>query len=341
MDANLLNPQSLMQAQHIGHAVVEEVSRVFIGNPGLCQSLLISLLSRSHVLLEGVPGVAKTTLAKSFANVLGCDFRRIQFTPDLLPSDITGTYILDQKVGNFVLREGPIFSQIILGDEINRAPPKTQSALLEAMQEAQVTLEGQTRPLPQPFMVLATQNPVEHEGTYPLPEAQLDRFLMKLHVTYPEPAAEKELLRAYAKPRPVPRAVLSPQAILELQDMTSRVHVDEEIFDYVLELVLFTRRHRKVALGASPRASLALLNAARARALLSGRDFVLPDDIKALAAHVLAHRLMLIAEAEMEGISHSSIVAEALAQIVVRASERPRERPRGGPAAETKLERGR
>jgi MoxR-like ATPase len=334
MEANQLSPQSLMQAQHLGQAVVDEVSKVFIGNPGLVQGLLIGLLSRSHVLLEGVPGVAKTTLAKSFAQVIGCEFRRIQFTPDLLPSDITGTYILDQAAGNFVLRQGPIFAQIILGDEINRAPPKSQSALLEAMQEGQVTLEGQTRALPQPFMVLATQNPIEHEGTYPLPEAQLDRFLMKLLVSYPELAAEKEMLRAYSRPRPQLKTVLSAPAILELIDMAARVHVDEEIFDYVVELVAFTRRHRRVALGASPRAALALLHAGRARALLHGRDFVLPDDIKALAPHVVAHRLLLIAEAEMEGIGAASVITEALAQVPVRPSERLRGRAAAGAGAD-------
>jgi MoxR-like ATPase len=324
MEATALTPQTLVQAQQLGLAVVEEVGKVFIGNPGLVQGLLIGLLSRGHVLLEGVPGVAKTTLAKAFAGVVGCEFRRIQFTPDLLPSDITGTYILDQRQGSFILREGPIFAQILLGDEINRAPPKTQSALLEAMAEGQVTLEGQSRVLPQPFIVLATQNPIEHEGTYPLPEAQLDRFLMKLHVGYPEVAAEKEMLRAYSRPRPVLRAVLSPQAVLELQSLAGLVHIDEEIFDYALELAAFTRRHRRVALGASPRAVLALLHAARARALLSGREFVLPDDVKALAPLVVAHRLLLIAEAELEGVAAPSVVNEALAQIAVRPSERAR-----------------
>ena len=344
MDPSTLSPQSLMQAQHLGRAAVEEVGRVFIGNTGLVTGLLISLISRSHVLLEGVPGVAKTTLAKSFAAVLGCEYRRVQFTPDLLPSDITGTYILDQKAGDFVLREGPIFTQIVLGDEINRAPPKTQSALLEAMQEGQVTLEGQTRALPQPFMVLATQNPIEHEGTYPLPEAQLDRFLMKLHVGYPEQAAEKEMLRAHSRPRPTLKAVLSAASILELQRMAELVHVDEEVYDYVLDLTHFTRRHRRVALGASPRAALALLHAARARALLSGRDYVLPDDIKALAPQVLSHRLMLIAEAEMEGLSPTTVLTEALAQVAVRPSERARSRsvpggPLGAPAVERVAER--
>ncbi|MFO0572621.1 MAG: AAA family ATPase [Polyangia bacterium] len=327
MEASPLNQQTLVQAQQLGLAVVEEVGKVFIGNPALPQGLLIGLLSRGHVLLEGVPGVAKTTLAKAFAAVVGCEFRRIQFTPDLLPSDITGTYILDQRQGSFVLREGPIFAQILLGDEINRAPPKTQSALLEAMAEGQVTLEGNSRPLPQPFIVLATQNPIEHEGTYPLPEAQLDRFLMKLHVGYPEVGAEKDMLRAYSRPRPELRAVLSPQAVLELQSLAAGVHIDDEIYDYALELATFTRRHRRVALGASPRAVLALLHAARARALLSGRDFVLPDDVKALAPLTIAHRLLLIAEAEMEGVGAASVVTEALQQIAVRPSERARLRP--------------
>ncbi len=321
---NLLSPERLMQAHKLGQAVVSEVSRVFIGNPAIVEALLLGLLSRGHVLLEGVPGVAKTTLVKAFAQVLGCQFKRVQFTPDLLPSDITGTYILDPASKDFVLREGPIFAQIILGDEINRAPPKTQSALLEAMQEGQVTLEGQTRVLPQPFMVLATQNPIEHEGTYPLPEAQLDRFLLKLSVSYPEAAAEKSMLRAYARPPSAPRELLSPPVIMELQRLAAAVHVDDEIYDYVLELVRFTRQHRRVALGASPRSSLALLHAARARALLAGRDYVLPDDVKSLSPQILSHRLMLISEAEMEGISPGSVITEALQSVAVRPSERRR-----------------
>jgi len=325
MENNTLSPESLVQAQHLGRALVDEVGRVFIGSPQLVRALLIGLISRGHVLLEGVPGVAKTTLAKSFAQALGCEYRRIQFTPDLLPSDITGTYVLEQNSGTFVLREGPIFAQIILGDEINRAPPKTQSALLEAMQEGQVTLEGQTRTLPAPFMVVATQNPIEHEGTYPLPEAQLDRFLLKLHVGYPDGAAEKEMLRTYSKPRPQCRPLLSPGAILELQRLAERVHVDDELYDYVIDLAHFTRKHRRVALGTSPRAALSVIHAARGLALLSGRDYVLPDDIKGLAPSVLSHRLMLTAEAEMEGTAPTAVISEALSQVAVRGkSDRPR-----------------
>jgi MoxR-like ATPase len=315
-------PDSLAHAQRLGQSVLAEVGRAFLGNPQLGEALLTSLLSRGHVLLEGVPGVAKTTLVKAFAAVLGCEHRRIQFTPDLLPSDITGTYVLDPARSGFVLREGPIFAPIVLGDEINRAPPKTQAALLEAMQEGQVTMDGQTRALGQPFMVLATQNPVEHEGTYPLPEAQLDRFLMKLQVGYPDPAAEKEMLRTYSQRPPELRPVLSPPAILELQRLTELVHVDEEIYDYVLGLAQHTRGHRRVALGASPRAALALLQAARSRALIGGRDYVLPDDVKALARPVLAHRLLLLSDAELEGAQPASIVDEALAKVPVRRGGR-------------------
>jgi MoxR-like ATPase len=304
-----LGRDSLAQAQRLGQAVRDEVGRAFIGNPALVQGLLVSLVSRGHVLLEGVPGVAKTTLVKSFALVLGCQYRRIQFTPDLLPSDITGTYVLDPARGSFVLREGPIFSQIILGDEINRAPPKTQSALLEAMQEGQVTMEGQTRTLEEPFIVLATQNPVEHEGTYPLPEAQLDRFLMKLLVGYPDPAAEKEMLRTYSHPRPPVRAVLSPQAILDLQGLAEKVHIDDEIYDYVLGLAHYTRGHRRVGLGASPRAALALLHAARSQAL-----------------NVLAHRLLLLAEAELEGVGQGSVIEEGLQRVPVQKVGAPGDR---------------
>lgn len=316
-----LTPALLAQVQQLANQARAEIGRVYIGNPHLIDALLTALLARGHILLEGVPGVAKTTLVKAFAQVLGCRYRRIQFTPDLLPSDITGTYLLDPVRKDFVLREGPLFSQVVLGDEINRAPPKTQSALLEAMQEGQVTLEGETRVLPRPFLVLATQNPVEHEGTYPLPEAQLDRFLFKLHVGYPTAAAEKALLISHARPPGPCQPVFTPEQILTLQVHTESVHIDDELYDYVLELVRFTRQHRRIALGASPRAALALLHAARARALLSGRDYVLPDDLKLLAPQILSHRLMLIPEAEMEGISASTVVTEALSLLPVRGSE--------------------
>jgi len=277
--------------------------------------LLVTLLARGHVLLEGVPGVAKTTLVKAFATTLGCAFRRIQFTPDLLPADITGTYVLSPREGTFSLREGPIFANVVLGDEINRAPAKTQSALLEAMQEQQVTVEGDTRPLPSPFIVLATQNPVEQAGTYPLPEAQIDRFLMRLVIGYPEAQDERGILRRFLGGQPEPQPALNPAQILRMQNLVTTVHVEDEVLDYVVRLSRFTREHARLFLGASPRASLALVQAARARALISGRSYVLPDDIKNLAVPVLAHRLVLTPEAEMEGAQPESIIRQALSQV--------------------------
>ncbi|HJZ88710.1 MAG TPA: MoxR family ATPase [Polyangia bacterium] len=299
-------------------AVQHQIAKAYIGNRETVEVLLTALLARGHVLLEGVPGVAKTTLCKAFSTALGCSFRRIQFTPDLLPSDITGTHILDQRTLTFVLREGPIFAQVVLGDEINRAPAKTQSALLEAMQEAQVTIEGETRHLEPPFLVLATQNPIDHEGTYALPEAQVDRFLVKLPVGYPGADDEKLMLLLRSRPQAEVATVLSPHDVLKLQGLADAVHVDEEIIDYVLALVHFTRRHRRVALGASPRAALGLLQASKARALLGGRDYVLPDDTKRLAPFVLGHRLVLSPEAELEGIQPLSIVLEGLERVAIR-----------------------
>jgi MoxR-like ATPase len=262
--------------------------------------------------------VAKTTLVKAFARALGCTFKRIQFTPDLLPSDITGTYILDMRTNSFVLREGPIFAHVVLGDEINRAPAKTQSALLEAMQEQQVTIEGETRPLPPPFLVLATQNPVEHEGTYPLPEAQVDRFIIKLTMRYPAEADEKRMLATYSRPVEEVRPVIGTEDVIGMQALADGVHVEDEIVDYILGLAHHTRRHRRVYLGASPRAALALLHASKARALVKGRDFVLPDDVKYLAPFVLSHRLLLAPEAELEGMQPDAVLQEALQQVQYR-----------------------
>ena len=308
----------LKQVTAIVEAISTEVGRAYIGSPETSEVLLTALLARGHVLLEGVPGVAKTTLVKAFARALGCTFKRIQFTPDLLPSDITGTYILDMRTNSFVLREGPIFAHVVLGDEINRAPAKTQSALLEAMQEQQVTIEGETRPLPPPFLVLATQNPIEHEGTYPLPEAQVDRFIIKLTMHYPAEGDEKRMLATYSRPVEEVRPVISTQDVIAMQQLSDGIHVEEEIVDYILGLAQHTRRHRRVYLGASPRAALALLHAAKARALVKGRDFVLPDDVKYLAPYVLSHRLLLAPEAELEGMQPDAVVQEALAQVQYR-----------------------
>jgi MoxR-like ATPase len=317
-----LTHDKLSRVNQLARAITDEVGRAFIGSPTITEALLTSLLARGHVLIEGYPGVAKTTLVKAFSQTLGCNFRRIQFTPDLLPSDITGTYILDMRTNTFVLREGPVFTNVLLGDEINRAPAKTQSALLEAMQEQQVTIEGETRSLSEPFIVLATQNPIEQEGTYPLPEAQVDRFLIKLKMGYPVQADEKRMLHAYNATPPPVRAVVGPQDVLEMQALAQNVFVAEELIDYVLGLVAFTRNHARVYLGASPRAGLALVHAAKGLALLRGRDYVLPDDVRHLAPLVLGHRILMTPEAELEGAAGTAVVAEALDKVGYKMPKR-------------------
>ena len=299
--------------------VLSEIAKVYVGPAERVELLMVALLARGHVLLEGVPGVAKTTLVKAFAETLGCSFKRIQFTPDLLPADITGTYVLDVPTGRFVLRRGPVFAQVVLGDEINRAPAKTQSALLEAMQERQVTIDGVTEVLPPPFMVLATQNPIEHEGVYPLPEAQIDRFIMKVDVPYPTRDEERRILRTHARETATVHPVLSPGVILDWQARMEKVHIEDELVDYIVSLAEFTRRHPHVRLGVSPRASLALLHAARARAFLHGRDYTLPDDVRALVASVWAHRLVLRPEAELDGGDTTRIITEAVSRVPHRA----------------------
>ena len=292
-----------------------EIRKVFIGAPNVLEALLVAMLARGHVLLEGVPGVAKTTLAKSFAAVLNCSFRRIQFTPDLLPSDITGTYILDMKHNQFVLRKGPIFAQVVLGDEINRAPAKTQSALLEAMQETQVTIEGVTQSLARPFLVLATQNPVEQEGVYLLPEAQLDRFLVKLRLGYPTFEDEMEVLRTYDGEPGAINPVLDPEDIQLMAHLSDEVHLAEELRAYILRLVRYSRNHDQIALGNSPRAALALMRSAKARALIHGRDYALPDDIRAMAGVCLAHRVILTPDAELNGVRNEDVIRSALRDV--------------------------
>jgi MoxR-like ATPase len=294
-----------------------ETARVVVGMNQVTHQFLIALLAGGHVLLEGVPGVAKTTLCKVFARVLGIQYHRIQFTPDLLPSDVTGTYIFDNKATEFVLRPGPVFCQILLADEVNRAPAKTQSALLEAMQENQVTIEGTTLPLPRPFMVLATQNPVEQEGVYRLPEAQHDRFLMRVEMGYPGHEGEVEMLQLHGGPVPEVEPLFSAAWVLEVQREVHAVHGTPALLNYIVRLAEVSREHPDLSLGASPRASLFLLRTARARALLDGRHYFTHEDVQAVAQAVLAHRLIVRPEAEVEGRLVSDIIRELLDSVPV------------------------
>ncbi|HKZ99536.1 MAG TPA: MoxR family ATPase [Thermoplasmata archaeon] len=303
-----------------GGALLDALETVIVGKRPVLEKVLWAVLSDGHVLIEDVPGVAKTLIAKSFAAALGLGYRRIQFTPDLLPADITGTYVFDRATGAFALRRGPVFTNVLLADEINRAPPKTQSALLEAMQERQTTLEGETLRLDRPFFVIATQNPIELEGTYPLPEAQVDRFLMRIGVGYPDREAEIEILRRRRARRSDDadvRAVTTPDDVRALQAAVEDVHLDPAIEGYIVDVAAATRAHSQVEIGASPRGSLALLKLARARAALAARDFVTPDDVKAVAVPALAHRLVLKPDPWIRGVRTTAIVADVLAQVPV------------------------
>jgi MoxR-like ATPase len=280
----------------LGSRVISEVGKAIVGKRPLLGQIMATVLASGHILLEDYPGLAKTLIAKSFSIALGLDFKRIQFTPDLLPGDITGSYVYDRAQGRFELRQGPVFAHIILADEINRASPKTQSALLEAMQERQVTLEGETMKLPEPFIVIATQNPIEYEGTFPLPEAQLDRFMMKLSVGYPTPEEEEEILRrrrARKHDEVELECMTNAGELLQMRELIESIYVEPDIERYITALVGATRKDARVAVGASPRGSLALLKLARAQAALEGRDYVLPDDVKAFAKPTLVHRLIL------------------------------------------------
>ena len=313
-----------MDVAATGQDVLAEVERAVVGKRGLLEMIMTAVLAGGHVLLEDFPGLGKTLIARSFAAVLGLDFKRIQFTPDLLPGDITGGYILDRKDNRFQLRQGPVFTNIVLADEINRASPKTQSALLEAMQEGQVTLEGKSMPLPEPFLVIATQNPIEYEGTFPLPEAQLDRFMLKLSIGYPSVSDEREILnrRHLRKQEDVTlKAVTSAAKILKLRQSIEAIHIDADLEDYIVRIVQETRHDRRVAVGASPRASLAFLKMARAHAALNGRDFVLPDDIKRYAVPVLTHRIILLPEYWVARDIAGEVIADVMRRIPVPVVE--------------------
>ncbi|MEE9164265.1 MAG: MoxR family ATPase [Thermoplasmata archaeon] len=301
-------------------SLVDEVSKAIVGKEEVLERVVLAILSDGHLLIEDYPGLGKTIMAKSFAAALGCKFKRVQFTPDLLPADITGTYIFDRKKGDFILRRGPVFTNVLLADEINRAPPKTQAALLEAMQEHQATLEGETHPLASPFLVMATQNPIEFEGTYPLPEAQIDRFIMRIEMGYPSPEAEVEILsRRVARKQDDVKMdrIATPKAVIDIQAAVEEVFVEEDVERYAVELVRRTRTHSRVEVGASPRGSLALLKLSRARAAMLGRDFVVPDDIKEVAVDALSHRLILKPDPMIRGVKPSTIVGEILRDVPV------------------------
>ncbi len=317
----------MAEANVIAEKIVENVEKVIIGKKAEVQLALIALICRGHALIEDVPGVGKTMLAKSISRSIGSTFKRIQFTPDLLPSDITGVSIYNQKTGDFEFREGPIIAQVVLADEINRATPKTQSALLEVMEERQLTVDGVTHMMPSPFLVLATQNPIEYEGTFPLPEAQLDRFLLKITLGYPGNAEEISIIEHQQHVHPIDdlKTAVEASDVLSLQDATKEVYVDNLIKQYVVNLSESTRRHETAYLGASPRGSLGLFRAAQALALLEGRDYAVPDDVKQLAGPVLAHRVIVSPAARMRDVTGASIIDEVLQRVPVPGA-RPRQR---------------
>ncbi|MFT4925293.1 MAG: MoxR-like ATPase [Phenylobacterium sp.] len=322
--------QSLTQQIQWGHqltlALQSEISKVFIGQQPVLKQVLIGLLSAGHVLIEGLPGLGKTLLVRAMAKCIGGDFSRIQFTPDLMPSDITGHAIYDMNLKEFQMRKGPVFTNLLLADEINRAPAKTQAALLEVMQEKQVTIEGQSYPAGNPFMVLATQNPIEQEGTYALPEAELDRFMMKIIIHYPELNEELALVKLVTDGRAESfnidalQAIMSVEDVIQLQKLTCHLNIDDSVLDYVVRLVRATRDWSGIAKGASPRASIAIVRAAKAHALMAGNSFVTPDDVKAVAPMILRHRVMLSADMEIEGVKSDEVL-----QTILNQTEAPRQ----------------
>tara|TARA_Y100001947_G_C10290245_1_gene282461 strand:+ start:164 stop:1117 length:954 start_codon:yes stop_codon:yes gene_type:complete len=306
-------------ATTIAREIVDNVSKVIVGKQPVIKQALAAVIAKGHILIEDVPGVGKTMLAKSISSSIGCSFKRIQFTPDLLPSDIVGVSIYNQSTREFQFRPGPVMAQIVLVDEINRATPKTQSALLEAMEELQVSVDGVTRPLEQPFIVMATQNPIEYEGTFPLPEAQLDRFLMRISLGYPSFTDELSVIEQQEKTHPIDEleAVASPEDVIKLQKAAQNVYVDTAVREYIVGLIEATRNHEDVFLGASPRASLGMFRAVRGMAILRDRDYAIPDDVKELAYAVLAHRLILSPAARMRGLHTEQVIDGLLESVAV------------------------
>jgi MoxR-like ATPase len=302
-------------------ALRDAIATTIKGKQQTIDLAIVALLAEGHLLIEDVPGVGKTTLGHALARSLACKFHRIQFTSDLLPSDVLGVSVYSPKLNEFEFKPGPIFANVVLADEINRTTPKTQSALLEAMNENQVTIENVTYPLPRPFMVLATQNPIEHHGTYPLPESQLDRFLMRIEVGYPDPAAEKEILKRFSNGNrhSIPRAVLDPEEVVALQEESHKIRIDDSIVDYMIQVVNRTREHPEIELGISPRGTAALFRAAQALAMVDGRSFVLPDDVKKLVHPVFEHRLVLVRSGGKARIDARTVLAEIIEEIPIPA----------------------
>jgi len=313
----------MLDIQAAVHRVVGNINRVIVGRERAIELVMVALLCEGHVLIEDVPGIGKTMLAKTVARSLGCTFRRIQFTPDLLPSDVTGIYYFNQKAQEFQFRPGPVMAQIVLADEINRATPRTQSAMLEAMQERQVTVDVETMALPRPFMVLATQNPIELEGTFPLPEAQIDRFLLKIELGYPTEGEENVILLRFERQDPLEtlEAVTSPEELLAMQEAVRYVTVEDSVREYIVKVVRATREHRHVDLGVSPRGSLALYHSAQALAAIRGRTFVVPDDVKALAPAVLTHRILISPQTRLRGRTPKEVLAEIASEVPVPVDE--------------------
>ncbi len=313
----------LTLVQDVAQRLAQNVAKVIVGKDEAIRLAIIALLCEGHILAEDVPGVGKTMLARALAGSLGCSFNRIQFTPDLLPSDVTGVSIYNQKTQEFEFRPGPVMSQVLLADEINRATPRTQSALLECMEERQLTVDGVTRPLPRPFLVIATQNPIEYEGTFPLPEAQIDRFLIRLSLGYPDAADESEILLRLQHRHPISEVeqVVSVDELLKAQSIVREVYVEASVREYIVAMTRETRSHADTALGASPRGSIALFHTAQTYAALQGRDYVLPDDVKAMAVSVLAHRLIVRPESQLRGRTGVSIINDILQKVPVILEE--------------------
>ena len=315
----MTNAIAVENIQRMATRIRENVQRVIVGKDEPINLAIIALLCRGHILVEDAPGIGKTTLAKALAQSLQCTFKRIQFTPDLMPTDVLGVNFYNQRTGDFQFRGGPIFSQMLLADEINRATPRTQSSLLEAMQERQATVDGETRPLPEPFLVMATQNPIEMEGTFPLPEAQLDRFMLRIRLGYPTPEEESDILLRFERDFEPPEidAVIDAAELSEMQALVNQVLVDDAVRMYIVEIIQSSRINQSLTLGASPRAGLALYKTSQARAALNGRDFVTPDDVKELALPVLSHRLIVASNARLRGRTAGQVLREILAGVSV------------------------